>query len=222
MWDEQIMPLSIIGAGLGRTGTMSLKLALEMLGIGPCHHMLELIIHPESVAPWVRAAAGEAVDWDEVLAGYRATTDWPACHFYKELTARYPRAQVILTIRDARRWYESTQATIFSDEVLKSDEDRPMSEFLRTVLIPFFGGDLHDRERMVAAYERHNSEVRRTVAAERLLVYELAEGWEPLCRFLGVPIPDQPFPRSNSTEDFLRMVRADEAEASARSAGSDP
>jgi len=221
-WSEQLMPLSIIGAGLGRTGTTSLKLALETLGFAPCHHMLELIFNPESVAPWVRAATGEAMDWDEVLAGYRATTDWPACHFYKELAARYPRAQVILTVRDARRWYESTQATIFSDEVLKSDEDRPMSEFLRTALVPFFGGDLHDRERMVAAYERHNAEVRRTVAAERLLVYELAEGWEPLCRFLGVPIPDQPFPRSNSTEDFLRMVRADEAGTSTRSAASDP
>ncbi|MGH8218118.1 MAG: sulfotransferase family protein [Steroidobacteraceae bacterium] len=216
------MPLSVIGAGLGRTGTMSLKLALETLGFAPCHHMLDLILHPEGVAPWVRAASGGAVDWDEVFVGYRATTDWPACHFYKELTARYPRAQVILTVRDARRWYESTQATIFSDEVLKSDEDRPMSEFIRSALLPFFGGDLHDRERMVAAYERHNAEVRRAVPAERLLVYELADGWEPLCRFLGVPIPDQPFPRSNSTEDFLRMVRSDEGDASKPSPASNP
>jgi hypothetical protein len=213
------MSLSIIGAGLGRTGTMSLKLALETLGFAPCHHMVELISHPERVAPWVRAAAGEAVDWDHALAGYQATTDWPGCYFYKELMARYPRAQVVLTVRDAKCWYESTQATIFSDEVLKSHEDRPMSEFLRTAVIPFFGGDLHDRERMVTAYERHNAEVRRTVAAGRLLVYELTEGWEPLCRFLGVRIPDQPFPRSNSTEDFLRMVRAD---ASKRSCASDP
>jgi hypothetical protein len=211
------MPLSIIGAGLGRTGTTSLKLALEMLGFAPCHHMLDLIFRPESVAPWVRAAAGEAVDWDEVLAGYRATTDWPACHFYKELMARYPRVRLILTVRDARRWYDSTQATIFSDEVLKSDEDRPMSEFLRTALVPFFGGDLHDRDRMIAAYERHNAEVCRSVPAERLLVYELAQGWEPLCRFLGMAIPDQPFPQSNTTEDFLRMVRAED-EASKRGA----
>jgi hypothetical protein len=215
------MPLSIIGAGLGRTGTTSLKLALETLGFAPCHHMLELIFHPESVAPWVRAAAGGAVNWDEVLAGYRATADWPACHFYKELMARYPQAQVILTVRDARRWYESTQATIFSKEVLKSDEDRPMSEFLRTALVPFFGGDLHDRERMIAAYERHNAEVRRSVPAERLLVYELARGWEPLCRFLGIAMPDQPFPQSNTTEEFLRMVRAEDGASNRGAAASD-
>ena len=202
------MALSVIGAGFGRTGTLSLKLALEQLGFAPCHHMSELISRPETVAPWVRAATGEAVEWDEVLHGYRATTDWPACHFFKELSVRYPQAKVILTVRDAGRWFESTQSTIFNEESVKRHEDHPMSGFLRTALIQTFGSDLHDRERVIAAYERHNAAVCRSISPQRLLVYEVAEGWGSLCAFLGVSVPNRPFPRANSTEDFHRMIKA--------------
>jgi Sulfotransferase domain len=197
------MPLDVIGAGLGRTGTTSLKFALEQLGFGRCHHMSELIRHPEQAPLWERAAAGESVDWEEVLEGYRATTDWPACHFYKTLAERYPRARVILTLRDPQRWFESTQATIFNADFLASTGERPHGGFVRDVLLSVFDGRMHDREHLIEVYERHNAEVRRTIAPERLLVYEVSQGWEPLCRFLGVPVPADRFPRVNTTEDFV-------------------
>lgn len=198
------MPLEVIGAGLGRTGTTSLKLALERLGFGRCHHMSELILHPETAPLWERAAAGEPVDWEEVLAGYRATVDWPACHFYRELAARYPAARVILTLRDPQSWFRSTQATILSNEHLEAVEERPMAGFVNRAILPMFDGRPHDREHAIAVFEHHNAQVRRAIAPERLLVYEVAEGWEPLCRFLGVPVPREPFPRANTTEDFRR------------------
>ncbi len=198
------MPLDVIGAGLGRTGTTSLTLALEQLGFVRCHHMREVIRRPETARDWERAADGERVDWEAILAGYRATTDWPACHFYSEFAALYPRAKVILTVRDPGSWFRSTQATIFNDEHLKEVERRPMAGIMRKIIGPLFDGRLHDRDHMIAVYERHNEQVRRTVAPERLLVYEVAAGWAPLARFLGVPVPSEPFPRANTTEDFRR------------------
>ncbi|MGH8149240.1 MAG: sulfotransferase family protein [Steroidobacteraceae bacterium] len=197
------MPLDVIGAGLGRTGTTSLKVALEQLGFSRCHHMSELIRHPEQAPLWDRAAAGEPVDWEEVLAGYRATTDWPACHFYKALAQRYPRAKVILTVRDPERWFQSTQATIFNPDFLATASEMPHGGFVRNVLFSVFDERMHDREHLIEVYERHNAEVRRAIAPGRLLVYEVKEGWEPLCRFLGVPVPSGPFPRVNTTEDFV-------------------
>ncbi|HTT02582.1 MAG TPA: sulfotransferase [Steroidobacteraceae bacterium] len=194
------MSLAVIGAGLGRTGTTSLKFALEQLGFAPCHHMTELIQRPHTAHAWERAASGEPVDWDELLAGYRATTDWPACHFYEQLAAKYPLAKVILTVRDPERWFESTQATIFSPEMVESAG--PMAGFFRKAIVGLFDGRMHDREHLIAVYLRHNDEVRRIVAAQRLLTYDVTEGWQPLCRFLGVPVPEAPFPRANTTEDF--------------------
>ncbi len=207
------MPLSVIGAGLGRTGTLSLKLALEQLGFVRCHHMRELILHPETAPTWERAAAGGPVDWEELLAGYRATTDWPACHFYQVLAARYPQAKVILSVRDPQRWYESTQATIFNEEFLETTRTMPMGAFVESVIFTTFGGRMHDRDHLIATYERHNEEVRRSIPRQRLLTYEVSEGWKPLCRFLGLPAPDTPFPRANTTEDFVRGHRAPEARA---------
>jgi hypothetical protein len=198
------MALDVIGAGLGRTGTTSLKLALERLGFVRCHHMTELIFHPETAAGWERAAEGQAVDWEHLLAGYRATTDWPACHFYRELADRYPRAKVILTVRDPESWFRSTQATIFSAAHQREVEQRPMAGFMHKAIEPMFDGRLHDHDHLIAVFERHNAEVRRTIAPERLLVYNVASGWEPLCRFLGLPVPAEPFPRANTTGDFRR------------------
>lgn len=197
------MSLDVIGAGFGRTGTTSLKFALEQLGFARCHHMSELIVHPEQSPLWRRAAAGEAIDWEALLEGYRATTDWPGCHFYQTLAERYPRAKVILTIRNPERWFASTQATIFNPDFLASIGDRPHGEFVREVLLSVFDGRMHEREHMIDVYERHNAEVRRTILPERLLVYEVKQGWEPLCRFLGVDVPTVPFPRVNTTEDFV-------------------
>lgn len=196
------MPLDVIGAGLGRTGTTSLKLALERLGFSRCHHMTELFTHPETGALWEAAAEGKPVDWEVLLAGYRATTDWPACHFYRELARIYPHAKVILTVRDPESWFRSAQATIFRPEHLVKLETKPNAGFLKKGIMPIFDGRLNDREHAIAVYERHNAEVRRTIAPERLLIYDVAQGWEPLCRFLGAPIPSDPFPHANTTEAF--------------------
>lgn len=196
------MPLDVIGAGLGRTGTTSLKLALERLGFSRCHHMTEIFTHPETAPLWEAAAEGRPVDWEVLLAGYRATTDWPACHFYRDLARIYPRAKVILTVRDAESWFRSTQATIFRAEHLSKVERRAHGGVIKKVIMPTFQGRLDDREHAIAVYERHNAEVRRTVDPERLLVYDVAQGWEPLCRFLAVPVPSESFPYANTTEEF--------------------
>jgi hypothetical protein len=199
------MPLKVIGAGLGRTGTLTLKTALEMLGFGPCHHMVEVLAHPEQVPLWNKAYDGEPFDWEEIYAPYQATVDWPGAHFYAQLAERYPDAKVILSKRDAERWYESMSETIL--EALEGmeikhavPEGHPM-RFGGIISERTFGFD-YGKASVVGAFERHNAEVRSRIAPERLLVFEAAEGWEPLCAFLGVPVPDEPFPRVNDREEF--------------------
>jgi hypothetical protein len=203
------MTLGVIGAGFGRTGTLSLKGALEGLGFGPCYHMVEVIEHPEHVGFWQRAAEGGEVDWDEVLAGYCAAVDWPACNFYAPLAARYPEAKVILTVRDPEGWYDSAWQTIFPRITRPVAEDdtvaRARIQMQRRVVIEqAFAGDIADREHALAVFRRHVAEVQRTIPPERLLVYQVADGWEPLCRFLERPVPDQPFPHVNASEEFKR------------------
>lgn len=198
------MPLHVIGAGLGRTGTLSLKLALEQLGLGPCYHMMEVRSAPERLEHWNRLAAGEKVDWEEVFGGFRSTVDWPACNYWRELMARYPDAKVILSLRDPESWWRSTQSTIFSDHV---QDGAPPS--IRRILKDVVDEDLHDRDACVAAFERHNASVRAGVPAEKLLVFDAKQGWGPLCAFLGVPVPDAPFPSVNTTDEFRKMVGID-------------
>ena len=202
------MSLGVIGAGFGRTGTLSLKGALEHLGFGP-YHMIEVIDRPEHVDFWQRAAAGTAVDWDEILAGYRAAVDWPACSFYAELAARYPEAKVILTARDPERWYQSAWQTIFPRITRPVSPDDALAwariRMQRKIVIEqAFGGDIEDREHALAVFRQHVAEVQRAIPPERLLVYRVADGWEPLCRFLERPVPDQPFPHVNASDEFRR------------------
>jgi hypothetical protein len=201
------MALKVIGAGLPRTGTSSLKLALEQLGFGPCYHMREVIEHPEFAAHWERAADGAHVDWDEVFQGYHATTDAPACHFYKSLAEHYPDAKVLLSMRDPEAWFASTQNTILRPEVMAMHEARGTLTMCNKI---GWGIDPRLREHayMVERFYRHNDAVKKTIPAERLLVFDVREGWEPLCRFLGVPVPETPFPRTNSTEEFGQMINA--------------
>jgi hypothetical protein len=207
------MPLQVIGAGLGRTGTMSLKLALEALGFGPCFHMVEIFRQPRLAALWECAAKGEPMDWEDVFRGFSATVDWPSCNFYRELANAYPAAKVILTLRDPDSWYESTQKTIFADlDELLDDQSNAWARMTKLVIKDFFDGRLHDRDHVIAVYARHNENVRRIIPKERLLIYEVTQGWGPLCEFLGVPVPGSPFPRSNSTEEFLaRQAKDSEA-----------
>ena len=197
------MPLKLIGAGLGRTGTLSLKLALEQLGYGPCYHMVEQLMHPEHAPQWVRAADGHP-DWEALFAGYCATVDYPGCSFWRELAQAYPDAKVLLSVRDPDQWFESTQATIFSQDSIASIRNSPLVEFVDKTVFREIGDRIHDRDFMVALFRRHNAEVERVIPPARLLVYETGQGWEPLCKFLGVPTPTRDFPRTNSREDFAR------------------
>ena len=202
------MALEVIGAGLGRTGTLTLKTALEKLGYGPCHHMTEVIAHPEQIPFWNRAAEGLPVEWEDTYGGYRATVDWPGCHFYAELAERYPSAKVILSKRDPERWYDSMSETILASMAamgLKSAEeitgDHPMRFGAIIISQKTFDFDF-SKTNVIAAFKRHNAEVQRRIPPERLLVFEAVQGWEPLCAFLGVPIPAEPFPRVNDREEF--------------------
>ncbi len=199
------MALKVIGAGLGRTGTVSLKLALEQLGIGRCYHMIEVFAHPEHAQLWVRAARGEP-DWDTLFAGYGATTDYPACLFWRQLADRNPSAKVILSVRDPNEWFESTQATIFSAQNAVPGADSPVAGMMRMLHDTY--QNLHDRSSMIASFERHNQAVIDGLPSQRLLVYRVEQGWEPLCRFLGFPIPVEPFPRANTRADFQAMLAA--------------
>ncbi len=201
------MTLEVIGAGFGRTGTLSLKLALEKLGVGPCHHMMEVIGKPEHIQLWQQAAEGVNVDWSEVFAGYQSAVDWPVCAFWKELAEVYPEAKFILSLRDANKWFDSADATIFAG-MRKFDGKDPHGKMVNTLVVEnTFGGNVDDRASAIEVFEKHNEEVRNTLPADRLLVFEAADGWAPLCEFLGVPVPNEPYPRSNSTEDFQRMIK---------------
>lgn len=209
------MALMVIGAGFPRTSTLSLKMALEQLGLGPCHHMMEIIAHPEQAALWAAKLSGEPLDWDEVLAGYQSVTDGPSCFVYKELMERYPEAKVVLTIRSPESWWASAQATVMSEDSPANREiNLPNAqEFMQNMQIigAAAGGgvkwDGSDPEGAMAAFEAHNAEVQRYVPPERLLVFEPKMGWEPLCAFLGVPVPETPYPRTNSTDEVQEFMQ---------------
>jgi hypothetical protein len=197
--------LEVVGAGFGRTGTMSLKVALEELGFGPCYHMIEVFEHPEHVKRWEAAVRGEPVDWEELFHGYRATVDWPGAAFYRELTERYPEARVILTVRDPERWYESALNTIFNLQNVASSRAPQMARDLASQ--KGFDGDVEDRRHMIEAFNRWNEGVKEFVPDDRLLVYEVKEGWDPLCAFLRVEAPKgKPFPHLNDSDSFRKLI----------------
>lgn len=197
--------LKIIGAGFGRTGTLSLKSALEMLGFDPCCHMLEVAWRQERAALWLDAAQGRRVDWRRVLSGYKATVDWPGCAFYSQLIEAFPDAKVILTVRDPEAWYESAKNTIHQRPSAQppSPDDTVGTRMIRSVVWEgSMQGAFDDKERAIEIFNQHNEEVRRRVPSDRLLVFEAKEGWQPLCQFLGVPQPNVPYPRLNERDVF--------------------
>lgn len=202
------MSLDLIGAGFGRTGTMSLKLGLEQLGLAPCYHMMEVFQNPDHVPTWDAAAHGAPTDWRSVLGGYRAAVDWPVCHFWRELAEAFPQAKFLLTERDPQGWYKSISQTIFvaiarGKSQLDDPVRGPMARMVRHLILEkTFAGDL-GKENAIAVYKAHNEAVKRALPPERLLVYDVSQGWEPLCRHLGVAVPAGPFPRTNSTDEFL-------------------
>ena len=221
--------MKVIEAGFGRTGTMSIKAALEELGFGPCYHMTELFGRPEHVEFWDdsvdRAKRGEPVEWEKVFSGYEATLDWPGCLFYGELMEAYPDARVLLNVRDPESWYESVAQTVArgpgSDDasparslffkaarlVIPSMRRAP-SMMEKVITQGTFDGRFKDREHVIGRFVRHTEEVKERVPPEKRLVYEVTQGWEPLCAFLGVEVPKgRPFPHLNDREEFPRMMR---------------
>lgn len=221
-WRGGSLSLEVIGAGFGRTGTMSLKVALEELGFGPCYHMIEVFENPEHVEHWEAAREGRA-KWEGFFKDYRAAVDWPAAAFYEELMDLFPEAKVILTVRDPDRWYESARSTIYRIQSVPSSpiialaapfvpRIRRMRRVARMASglawDDVFHGRFDDRGYAIEVFDRWNEGVERRVPAERLLVYQVKEGWEPLCDFLGVPVPHgKPFPHLNDAETFRKRIR---------------
>lgn len=222
--------LTVIGAGLPRTGTRSMKAALEHLGFGPCHHMFNIINHPAGIERWLPLAQDHRVDWEHVLEGFRSTQDWPASHWWHAQAETYPQAKVVLTVRDPHDWYASMRALVGDTPLRDCPQDLPptaaavvqtmtrLAPVLDLISASLFGGrrflheGLPDEPEAVDAFERHTANVRRTLPPERLLVFDVREGWDPLCAFLGVDVPrGRPFPRLNDAgalqERQARLMR---------------
>jgi len=208
-----IMAIKVIGAGFGRNGTLSLKHALERLGFGKCYHMFELDMEKDQDLAWRALARGEPVDFDRLLEGYQSTVDWPSCNFWREQLAWYPDAKVILSERDPERWYESVMNTIYPFSAAAREIEDPMVQ--RRVQMVFeviwdgvFDGRMDDKDHVIGVYLAHNQAVKDEVPEEKLLVHQASDGWPPLCEFLGVAVPDEPYPRVNSTEEFKAFRQA--------------
>jgi hypothetical protein len=210
-------PMRVIGAGFGRTGTASLKRALETLGFGPCHHMEEVIKRSGEAEIWARAGRGEKIDWKAVMSPWGSSCDFPSALYYRELMAAFPDAKVVLTIRDASSWYASMSETIVPMF------NRFPNRFVLP-LLPFLGAPrkamdgtsvkrevidrFADKAHVMKVFDDHIEEVKRVVPKEKLLVFEAKQGWEPLCAFLEVPVPKESFPRTNDTAEFKKRVIA--------------
>jgi len=191
---------------VGRTGTASLKLALEQLLGGRCHHMFEMVGDPAQTPGWTDAIEGRDVDWRELLSGYVAQVDWPGASFWPELSAANPDALVLLSTRDADAWYRSASDTIFNVFDRPPPGREQWFEALRKMFRERFSDDLDNPTAMMDAFERHNARVRAGVPAHRLLEWTASEGWEPICERLGVAVPQQPFPSTNSTNETRTML----------------
>ncbi|GGL59243.1 sulfotransferase family protein [Wenxinia marina] len=201
------MTLQIIGAGWGRTGTETLRAALDALGFGPCHHMHEIRDRPELLADWQAFAAGAPVPWETLFRGYRSQVDFPGAAYWRELAAHYPDAKVILTVRDPDEWYDSVTRTVL--DLLKERETMTDAHEVavldlsdRLIGEGYFAGRGADRDHMIARFRAHAAEVQAALPPERLLTYEVRDGWAPLCGFLGVPVPDLPFPHANDRDSY--------------------
>ncbi len=194
------MTMKVIGAGFGRTGTASLKIALDKLGFGPCYHMSEVVSNAGHMDLWLDVAAGKP-DWPTIFAKYQSTVDFPACSYWRELADYYPDAKLVLSVRDAERWFASTQKTIMSNKMQAALVGSKWEEMLNKTTYSVVD-DINDHDKLIAAYNAHNEAVKAAFGPDRLLVYEVKEGWAPLCDFLGVAVPSEPYPQVNSTAEF--------------------
>jgi hypothetical protein len=203
------MGLQVVGAGLGRTGTHSLQLALQQLLGGRCYHMIEVFGRPDDIAVWHAAVNGNQPDWNEFLADYNATVDWPACSFWREISAANPDAVVLLSSRDTDGWWKSASNTIFAVGDRPATGD-PQFDAQRAMALDMFVNTFtpgwQDETEAKRAYEAHNADVRASVPADRLIDYHAGDGWEPICERLGLPVPSEPFPHLNTTDEFRAMT----------------
>ena len=201
------MALEVIGAGFGRTGTMSLKAALESMGY-PCYHMVECFPRgPEHWKLWEQVGSA-APDWDALFEGFTATVDFPACTSYAPLADYYPDAKVVLTVRDPETCFTSVQQTIFEKEWMEFLPGSEAGAYMKTTINDYFDGRMHDHDHLIRRFNEHVASVRETIEPERLLVFEVADGWEPLCEFLELPTPKEAFPHVNDTEAVQGLIRA--------------
>jgi len=209
------MALRVVGAGFGRTGTLSLKTALEQLGFSKCHHMQEAMATRRQIDAWHAIAYGADPDWDDVFDGFESSCDWPSCHYWEALARHYPDSKVILTVRDPQRWYDSAMETIYpvSHGVptwikWASPRVRKALEMIFAIVWDgTFDGRFEDREHAIEVFNRNTEQVKQKIAPERLLVFQASDGWEPLCEFLGVPVPEGPYPHVNEAADIKRLVK---------------
>ena len=199
------MSLRLIGAGVGRTGTLSLRAALETLLAAPCYHMFEVREHPEHIPLWHAAARNEPVDWQGLLGSYTAAVDWPASAFWPEIAAAFPDAVILLSSRDAEGWWKSASETIFPATLRVDNEWRRMID---AMFASRFTANFTDKDASIAAYVAHNRRVRELAPAARLVEWHPCDGWQPICNALHLPVPDLPFPHVNSTEEFRAKVLA--------------
>ncbi|RLQ23273.1 sulfotransferase family protein [Seongchinamella sediminis] len=184
---------------------MSLKFALEQLGY-PCYHMVECFPKgPEHWRHWEQVGSGRP-DWDAIFDGFTATVDFPTCTSYAALAAHYPDAKVVLTVRDPEKWFTSVQDTIFGKEWIEFLPGSEAGAFTTATINNYFDGRMHDHDYLVRRFDEHVAEVRATISPERLLVFEVADGWEPLCDFLGLPAPGGAFPHINDTEAVQGII----------------
>ena len=215
------MALQVIGAGWGRTGTESLKIALEELGFDRCYHGFDLFNDGRKLQFWKELGATGTTDFEALFNGYQACVDFPAAYYYRQLLKQYPEAKIILTVRDPSKWYDSAANTIFKKpdpvkfpilkwlgRVSKKLNYIPQIYYhIQTFLFQeAFHGQIENKEAMMMLFEQWNEEVKRTVPANQLLVYEISQGWEPLCQFLNLPVPSTPFPQTNKKEAFQKRI----------------
>ncbi len=217
------MDMKIIGAGFGRTGTTSLQLAIERLGFGKCYHMEELLRNPEGVIFWKNAFQEKKVDWAKLFEKYQSIVDFPGALYYKELAGYYPQSKIILTIRDPEEWYQSVYSTIFSFDpgyaiklrmVLMMPFSATARNLFQVIMLndkstwkKYFEGNFKDKNYAIQRFNDHIEDVKKSIPKERLLIFESKDGWEPLCDFLNVEIPSEPYPNSNKKEDFHERAK---------------
>lgn len=201
------MALEVVGAGFGRTGTLSLKLALEKLGFNKTYHMAELFQNADHLDLWEQALATGSCNWDKLFEGYRASVDWPACTYWKQLAEHYPNSKVILSLRNPDSWFESIHNTIYPTSIKAAQSDDPFTKRWanwgnKLIWEDTFNDRVEDKKHAIDVFNANTEAVKNTISADRLLVFEASQGWPPLCEFLECKIPDEPYPRVNSTEEF--------------------